>query len=370
MATKCTKTKINQTDMRRDGVIESRVEEGLEEMMKSPKSKGPQGVQSRFFSFVMRLTTQLRTPFAWVVIAIPLYLFVTGLWGVLTWEPAVTPAMFDSCTTADCELKIPKIIHQTYKTKQLPKEWASTPMLWNETHPEWSYQYWDDDRNRNFIKKNFPWFLEQFDAYPNGIQRADSVRYFILLTYGGVYADMDITPVRNIEPMLGDAELVMPVTPNIGLTNAFMAAVPGNAFMKLLTESLTSYANRWYHISRHWQIITSTGPAFVWHVASTYKGPMLRIPASVWGKCKICDKACPVVPGGYLKHLHGDSWHSWDSYLFNYVIFCHQYIMFALLTTVIVLVGQKQNTRAWAAANMELVITAFFLLIFSAMFFS
>lgn len=304
-----------------------------------------------------RIKAKFTSPLTVFLIVVPLTLLLLVLFSGAGTE--VTPATFKSCNSPECHLKIPKIIHQTYKTKNLPESWRQTPDEWKRVHPDWTYEFWDDERNRKFIVDEYPWFLKQFDSYPNNIQRADSIRYFILYHYGGVYADMDIQPIRNIETMLGDATTVIPETPNLGLTNAFMASVKNDAFMEHLTHQLESYANRWYHVSRHWQILTSTGPTFIWKVANEYEAEhgqsILRVPASVWGKCVICASMCPALENGYLRHLHGDSWHNWDSWFFTYVLFCHQYTMIMIGVGLVVLIVHRGNTSSWCMANKEIV---------------
>ena len=52
-------------------------------------------------------------------------------------------------------------------------------------------QLWTDEKSRRFIEKEYPWFLETFDSYKYPIQRADSIRYFVLAHYGGTYIDLD-----------------------------------------------------------------------------------------------------------------------------------------------------------------------------------
>lgn len=52
-------------------------------------------------------------------------------------------------------------------------------------------QLWTDADAREFIEKEYPWFLETFDGYPFNIQRADSIRYFVLYHFGGIYIDLD-----------------------------------------------------------------------------------------------------------------------------------------------------------------------------------
>merc|ERR1712051_954255 len=56
---------------------------------------------------------------------------------------------------------------------------------------------WTDENGRELIESDYPWFLEIYDGYQFGIQRADAVRYFILHKYGGLYADLDYEPLVN-----------------------------------------------------------------------------------------------------------------------------------------------------------------------------
>lgn len=111
----------------------------------------------------------------------------------------------------DRPLVIPKIIHQTYKTEDIPEIWREPQRSCLELHPDYEYkvgsipllgaktmkltgcapQLWTDEKAREFIAKEYPWFLETFDNYPYPIQRADSIRYFVLSHYGGVYLDLD-----------------------------------------------------------------------------------------------------------------------------------------------------------------------------------
>lgn len=52
-------------------------------------------------------------------------------------------------------------------------------------------QLWTNEKSRDFIAKEYPWFLDTFDGYKYPIQRADSIRYFVLAHYGGTYIDLD-----------------------------------------------------------------------------------------------------------------------------------------------------------------------------------
>lgn len=37
----------------------------------------------------------------------------------------------------------------------------------------------------------YPWFIETWDSYIYPIERADAIRYFALVHFGGIYIDLD-----------------------------------------------------------------------------------------------------------------------------------------------------------------------------------
>lgn len=54
-----------------------------------------------------------------------------------------------------------------------------------------SHQLWTNVSSRDLLAKEYPWFVKTWDNYRFPIQRADSIRYFILVHYGGIYIDLD-----------------------------------------------------------------------------------------------------------------------------------------------------------------------------------
>ena len=95
-----------------------------------------------------------------------------------------------------------RIIHQTWKDYDIPIHWQISQDEWKRLHPDWTYMYWTDDDILNFMREEFPWFLGTFVSFKYNIQRVDAARAFILYKYGGVYSDLDLKPVRSIEPIL------------------------------------------------------------------------------------------------------------------------------------------------------------------------
>lgn len=140
-------------------------------------------------------------------------------------------------------MKIPKIIHQTWRDKNIPEHLAAYTSSWKKMHPDWEYVLWTDDMNRKFIHDNHPHFLPVYDRYPTAIQRVDAVRYFILLKLGGVFVDLDFECLKNVSPLLYDTEFAAGLEPEVHATehyrqsiisNAFMAGSAGSGFIKQL----------------------------------------------------------------------------------------------------------------------------------------
>lgn len=92
---------------------------------------------------------------------------------------------------------IPKIIHQTYANESLPPHWLAAQKSCIDLHKDYEYKLWTDKSAREFIASEYPWFLETFDGYQFPIQRADTIRYFVLAYYGGIYLDLDDVRFQN-----------------------------------------------------------------------------------------------------------------------------------------------------------------------------
>jgi mannosyltransferase OCH1-like enzyme len=89
-------------------------------------------------------------------------------------------------------MAIPKIIHQTFKTSKLPflTRWHISRL--KKRNPEYSYEFYDDQRVEKFILEEFG--EEVFRLYRKiniGAAKADFFRYAVLLKKGGVYIDID-----------------------------------------------------------------------------------------------------------------------------------------------------------------------------------
>lgn len=207
----------------------------------------------------------------------------------------------------DRPLLIPKIIHQTYKTTDIPQKWAKEQQSCINLHGDYTYILWTDESARDFIKENYNWFLPTFDSYPYNIMRADVIRYFVLYHYGGVYIDLDNGCNRRL-----DALLTLPAwfrdTEPTGISNDIMASIPKHDFMLKIIDNLQRYNHNW--IISYITIMYSTGPLFVSCLWKQY----LRSDITPGHEIRI------LLPESTQQHksiffyqVPGSSWHNGDA---------------------------------------------------------
>ena len=166
-------------------------------------------------------------------------------------------------------LRIPRIIHQTWKDDQPPRLFQVLSQTWRDILPGWEYKLWTDEMNREFVRTHYPEFLEKFDAYPKNIQRADAIRYLLLQTYGGLYVDLDFECLKQeFTLLLEDADFVAGKESydharrygrEYLICNALMASVSNHPFLEHVIKRMMSHQHGW-DVRHGGDILDSTGP--------------------------------------------------------------------------------------------------------------
>src|SRR5438067_2696757 len=87
---------------------------------------------------------------------------------------------------------IPKVIHQTFPTKDLPPRIQANVELIRSQNPDYEWNFYDDKKIVDFISSRYDQRI--LDLYlkinPNyGAARADLFRYLCIYQLGGVYLD-------------------------------------------------------------------------------------------------------------------------------------------------------------------------------------
>ena len=179
-------------------------------------------------------------------------------------------------------LKIPKIIHQIWWEidSPLPKQFRKFGDTWKDNHPDWKYEFWDQERSENFIADFYPQYINKFQSFQYNIQRIDAIRYLILDKIGGMYVDFDSECIRPHDEIFSGKSCCFAMEPESHrlkfnlpylFTNALVACIPEHPFMKKIIESVFSYipkTEKFPEGLRRMEILNSTGPFLL---VNTYK---------------------------------------------------------------------------------------------------
>jgi len=76
--------------------------------------------------------------------------------------------------------EIPHRLHQTYASCQLGARQQAWQVSCGTHNPNWELLLWTDEANRALVARDFPAFLETYDAYDVTIKRVDAIRYMLL----------------------------------------------------------------------------------------------------------------------------------------------------------------------------------------------
>lgn len=87
---------------------------------------------------------------------------------------------------------IPKIIHFTYFSKNLPIELADNLLKIKQDNPDWELRLYDDNDIESYIKIHYPQILSIYKKInpEYGAAKADFFRYLVVYNDGGVYLDI------------------------------------------------------------------------------------------------------------------------------------------------------------------------------------
>lgn len=219
-----------------------------------------------------------------------------------------------SSRKASGEQIIPKIIHQTYNNASIPQVWQEAQRSCLDLHKSedgWEYKLWTDALMSEFIAKEYPWFQEIFEGYRFPIQRADAIRYFVLVHFGGIYIDLDDGCNRSLEPMLVYPAWVRKTVPT-GISNDVMGAVPGHPFFKRVVDELQNYDRSW--LLSYITVMASTGPLFLSLIWRHWTAEGLNVGDGLnGGRVRILfPDEYMNYPWSFFIHHLGNSWHAAD----------------------------------------------------------
>lgn len=236
---------------------------------------------------------------------------------------------------------IPLILHQKWKNAPIPDRLlpAYRKCQYHARNATgFKHWLWTDEQVFDFIKKDYPWFVDTFVNYKYDIQRYDAGRYFMLYHFGGLYLDLDLQCNVDLKSFLGefsnrsDQVIVSQAYP-FGVAIDIIATPPRHPFYHQLIHNLEGTANRWCLLP-YLTTMTSAGTLFftfnVWSYPHQEHFQYLHD---------------PKYRADYFLNLHFHSWHQWDGSIIWFIYQSKYYLIFLCVLTLILLVVRRKVTN-------------------------
>ncbi len=234
--------------------------------------------------------------------------------------------------------KIPRIIMQTWKTRDVPEKWHQGQKSIIKLNPDWQYVLMTDKDNLKLIETHFPQYLKTYQAFEHNIQRVDFIRYAWMYLKGGIYIDLDYHMYKSFDELLfrlpEKADIYMPLGGVKSSMNAFLISRPKCQFWIELMDLICRNEAPWYsQVESHLQVLYSTGPGILISALQYYghKYKVVFIPDNIFPMCSACALKCETEFG---KKLEGCSWVNSSGQILMFC-FCNLYQIFAFLILII-----------------------------------
>lgn len=127
---------------------------------------------------------------------------------------------------------IPKILHAWWGGPEMPPHLVAYLDEWRRLHPGWQFRLWTPETTPHLGELQDLYDApERVSPKSNPWQwKSDLARYRILHTYGGVYVDADLEPLRPVDDLLTSEAFIAEEGRGF-INNAFMGSTPGSSWM-------------------------------------------------------------------------------------------------------------------------------------------
>lgn len=219
---------------------------------------------------------------------------------------------------------IPRHIHQTWHSRELPANLQRYHQSWRRHHPAWQILLYDDSACTQFVRQHYPALLEIYEGYRLSIQRADLFRYLVVYHYGGLYADVDMECLRPLDRFLEMGSIVLSVEAHLTqrrrqelaypqplqVANCIFAAQPRHWFLERVIEEAVHRAS--WPVSSDADIEETTGPRLLTRVyydlAPAERSQIVLLPQVYWMPPTSYPNCWPFNRHIYARHYFLGSW--------------------------------------------------------------
>lgn len=181
---------------------------------------------------------------------------------------------FLSETVDSGEVLVPHIVHQTYKSSQIPEPRQAFFQSWGQHGLEsWQHILWTDETINDVLLKEYPWFNDTFHKLPKKIMQVDVSRAMMLHSRGGIYADLDIGLLQDPTPLLRKEPLTFflsnpTVYAHDWVELALMSSAPKHPFWLFYLKEVQKWVEDIGPKEQH--VFAVTGPKALTHTLWKY----------------------------------------------------------------------------------------------------
>ncbi len=224
---------------------------------------------------------------------------------------------------------IPKRIVQTGPNKMQPLKTRVMTSTVQRLHPDFDYDFYDNQRVEQFIDEYFPQYRSLFQDYQFPIQRYDLFRYLVIFQFGGFYFDLDVLLAESVHALL-EQKCIFPfegltlshyladdLRMNWEIGNYGFGSAPGHPFLKAVIDNCVKAASdhQWarammrgtpaFARDQYW-ILNTTGPGLLSRTLA--ERPDLTDDVTVLIPESIYDTSTWNCFGSFGVHLMSGSW--------------------------------------------------------------
>ena len=173
--------------------------------------------------------------------------------------------------------KIPRIIHQTYWSREgISEELRKISETWKSMNPEYEYKFYDDKACSDFVEREFPEYYDAYVNLPKNVERSDFFRILVVLREGGVYADMDAGCIKPIDTYISPTDALVVGWENEcatderaysrhfarrrQITNWVFAGAPEHPALREMANHVREHANAHFMNNTNRNTLEKTGP--------------------------------------------------------------------------------------------------------------
>lgn len=201
---------------------------------------------------------------------------------------------------------IPRILHRIWLDEPIPDRFETFWARFEDLHPEWQFWTWTSSSAEALP---FMRCRQTFDAASTWAGKSDVLRYEVLATYGGVYVDTDVEPLRPFDDLLNDPRPFAAWEDRHMICPTVMGSAAGHPAIERLIEALPLWARSRPKAPPNQQ----TGPYFLTAQWRRRKDVRLLDPVSFypihWSEREMLGGPYPM--DSYAVHHWAKGWADW-----------------------------------------------------------